>query len=633
MDKAKPQSLRWPADSAARQLRWRQRATPSPSDEFSNVHSFRQRTHCRVSDGGPPEETGADLTLASNTYLQLSLFDPAPAAPWRPNHQSPGPLQNISAWASIDSIQVRARGVSFVPVFQPDIEVIEGLPALSWLVDLGSRGRILAGPGVEVMRLPSGLCVFEGAWDDDFESCGFAAAPNFFGSGIVVDDEGVTFSTSSDTLESLYVLEDSRGALVSNSLSFLISFTGQSLRADRKIFKKILTIVKGTRDYDRILYDADGSKITRWCHCNFSIAHDQIRRTEKTEPPHFHSFRDYRSYLTRTLEKLMENATSPARKVQHRLLTTVSSGYDSAVGAALASVVGGKLALTIRTDRGGLVDSGKAVAEALGLECIEEERANLASYGEHAEAEFIVGGSGGDCTFLSFERHLAGSVLLTGFHGGMLWNLHSKPTAYITSKDDSGSGLHELRLRKGFIHVPVPFIAATRHPELHDIAHSEEMRPYRMGNDYDRPLARRMVEERGVPRQLFGQKKKASGFMFTTEEAVLPVKTQRAVDRLVRERFGLAIWTLERLHRVPRDLLNSLWRFATRRLSTESGQAADGIGHFMLKGCRVLSLRLTDLYGTLWPFDRCDDLLLIWALDKTGARYRKAGCKRLAQAE
>jgi len=36
-----------------------------------------------------------------------------------------------------------------------------------------------------------------------------------------------------------------------------------------------------------------------------------------------------------------------------------------------------------------------------------------------------------------------------------------------------------------------------------------EMAPWRLGSDYDRPIPRRILEEAGIPRQLFGTRKKA----------------------------------------------------------------------------------------------------------------------------
>ena len=41
-------------------------------------------------------------------------------------------------------------------------------------------------------------------------------------------------------------------------------------------------------------------------------------------------------------------------------------------------------------------------------------------------------------------------------------------------------------------------------PEIEYLACSDEMAPWSLGNDYDRPIPRRIVEEAGIPRALFG---------------------------------------------------------------------------------------------------------------------------------
>jgi hypothetical protein len=47
------------------------------------------------------------------------------------------------------------------------------------------------------------------------------------------------------------------------------------------------------------------------------------------------------------------------------------------------------------------------------------------------------------------------------------------------------------------------------------ITDSSEMNSWRLGNSYDRPIARRIAENAGVPRYLFGQSKKGSVVIFS----------------------------------------------------------------------------------------------------------------------
>ena len=63
----------------------------------------------------------------------------------------------------------------------------------------------------------------------------------------------------------------------------------------------------------------------------------------------------------------------------------------------------------------------------------------------------------------------------------------------------------ELRLVVGFVHLPLPFMGARRKADIVKITESSEMDPWRLETDYDRPIARRIAEEAGVPRHLFGR--------------------------------------------------------------------------------------------------------------------------------
>ncbi len=92
----------------------------------------------------------------------------------------------------------------------------------------------------------------------------------------------------------------------------------------------------------------------------------------------------------------LSNGSSTARKVRYPLVTSCSSGYDSTACAALATSLGARQALTLRTAKGGMLDSGRPTAEALGLEVIELERPDKARDGEFGQAEFLVTGMGGE---------------------------------------------------------------------------------------------------------------------------------------------------------------------------------------------------------------------------------------------
>jgi hypothetical protein len=55
----------------------------------------------------------------------------------------------------------------------------------------------------------------------------------------------------------------------------------------------------------------------------------------------------------------------------------------------------------------------------------------------------------------------------------------------------------------------VPFFGCLNYPDIWNISNSEEMSPWSVGGNYDRPIARRLVEEKGIDRNSFGREKLA----------------------------------------------------------------------------------------------------------------------------
>ena len=80
--------------------------------------------------------------------------------------------------------------------------------------------------------------------------------------------------------------------------------------------------------------------------------------------------------------------------------------------------------------------------------------------------------------------------------------------------DLGGQGWSEIRLEAGFVHVPAPFLGARRRDQIARITGSEEMREWRSGKEYDKPIPARIAVENGVPRHTFGQAKKAAAVQF-----------------------------------------------------------------------------------------------------------------------
>jgi hypothetical protein len=380
---------------------------------------------------------------------------------------------------------------------------IPALPPLAWLVEAFPSGeaRLLHGRGVQVhahgfregcMAAPDG---------DDL-----ATAAEVFGSGLSTRGDRWIFVPPSHTLEALYLYRHRRGFSISNSLAFLTAHHGLLPPWSSSYGARFASAMLGIDAYDRLLWRTPEGDVVRFIYDNVELAPDgRFETVRKPMPPPFGSFEEYVAYLRRTL------ALAFADAAPYRPLATCSSGYDSACAAALLAALGTREAVTLRNARGGDVDSGKPIGELLGFTVHEFERPGDVAGPFDDLADFLATGMGGeDYCYQAFGQMLPGRALVTGFHGDKIWDVNTKPNTVLVRGDVSGASLQEYRLRMDFVHIPVPMIGARRHPEIAAISRSAEMEAYRLGNDYDRPIPRRVLEGAGVPRTLFGQRKKAA---------------------------------------------------------------------------------------------------------------------------
>jgi hypothetical protein len=135
----------------------------------------------------------------------------------------------------------------------------------------------------------------------------------------------------------------------------------------------------------------------------------------------------------------------------------------------------------------------------------------------------------------------------------MVWSRSggTAPDDWLKRKDSTGLGFCEHRLLKGVIHCPVPFWGIRNLLDIKKISEHAEMKPWSVGGDYDRPIPRRIAEEAGVSRALFGQKKSAT----TIDELLLcPLSSE-----LMREYLGFL-----RLHHQNRYVIRVV--YALRRI-------------------------------------------------------------------
>lgn len=415
------------------------------------------------------------------------------------------------------------------------------LPALAWCLRLdGLEGEatVFHGSGVETR----GHAFVEGAWDGDFATMRPDAAVFLAGSGGRIGADVCQLFAPSHTLEAVYTVGLGKQWFASNSLAFLLQMTSLELDPDYPAYLLDLrTVTRGLKRFERRIRTRTGPPVERHYACNLRVtraANGQwcCEVCAKPQPPVFGTFAAYVAFLRTTLGALFENAVDTARQRGYRPLATVSSGYDSTACATLVAGLGCRDAITIRDASWGAAsnDSGVEVGRRLGLDVTEAGGRDYLQRPGMPEAEFVALGDTGDVQLAAFEEQLPGRILITGFHGDKMWDPHAKhPGPDIVRGDASGSSLAEFRYRVGFLHVPVPFIACQRHADIQKISSDDEMTPWSVGGDYDRPLPRRIAEEGGVPRTLFGQKKAATAIWWTL---VPPSEASSGSYRAYRDR-------------------------------------------------------------------------------------------------
>lgn len=448
----------------------------------------------------------------------------------------------------------------------------------------------------------------EGSWDGPFEDGEFDTTCLLMGSGGRALKNEVRFAVAGHTLERLFTLRLGKCLFVSNSLAFLLERAGTGLDIRYRHYRDDLLAVKGGLDFSEGSIPTRGGSAVRLHHyCTLVVDSSlAVRIRDKDAPPSFRDFAGYHQYLVRGIREHARNACSTARRYRYEMLSCVSSGYDSAAVAALAAEAGCSHAVTyshgwrLHGKQGIDKDSGEETGRFLGLEVkVQKERIRRRNH-ERTWPEFSACGDDQDLKLTIFDEELQGKLFFTGYNGDNVWDVHVRPDSRLIRHPPSvGSSIGEFRLRVGFIHVPVPFFAAVRQPEILAISKAEEMQPWSIGGDYDRPIPRRILELKGVPRDLFGMVKKGS---------IAKVPVAGDLKAYMRRHRGVADM-LERAAFVP-------------------VRAAVVMGYFADETAAVLFARRRNPIWKQWRNDlslRARDRFLVqWGVEVLQERYRRA---------
>lgn len=412
---------------------------------------------------------------------------------------------------------------------------LDNLPSLSWIADIkGNVATVIHGGRVEARE----KFFVEGAWNGDFSSGNFDTSDWFCGTGGKIDGKACIFSTPSHVTSGLFTSANWGGVLVSNSLHLLCAYAGYHIdpqyleyEAD---FNKILF---GISNYKNEIYvmDKDDNPVDVKVHYfrNIRIGETgdiEITQKQKTRP--FRSFEDYYDRLTKAIGGMMSNGQDDARNVIYDSVTTVSKGYDAPCCATIARKFGCNTAVTFTAKGKYIDDSGKDIAEILGYEnIIERDADEYLNRNDLAEAEQICSGElGSDMCFITFDQDFKGKIVFTGDRGDSIW-AYANPICNDEFRFSGGLshlGNSERRLWVGYISCPMPLYGASSWVSIQRIAQSVEMKPWSVGNGYDRPIPRRICEEAGIKRQMFGVKKHGAGITLRYDWG------QRAKSRMSR---------------------------------------------------------------------------------------------------
>ena len=397
------------------------------------------------------------------------------------------------------------------------------LPPLAWCarVDLAA-GDVLAWHGAGVEADSRGL--IEGAWDGPFADRDLAAGSVLAGSGLRVEGAVARCFTGSFLDVPLFSVADGRVVHVSNSLVFALVAAGDAPDPDYPCYA--LDILRRWREGQRAgrhrLRTAGGRGLRMHLAVTVDIGAAGICERPRNSGAGFDDFASYKRLLQERLEAVFANAADPGRRHRYRPIAAVSRGYDSVATASLARSVGCVDAFTLRDSRqpDPDLDNGCDVARSLGLSCQVRDRRDYLRLTEPPEPPFALAPWSANVPLAACADLLAGRVVVSGAGGDTIWERRRVAafTGFAQSWTNvlSGLGQHEARLHTGYLTVAPAMIGALRNADVERIMRSDEMRPWSVGGDYDRPIPRRIAEEQGVPRAAFGWQKQGWGHVHLT---------------------------------------------------------------------------------------------------------------------
>ncbi len=413
----------------------------------------------------------------------------------------------------------------------------DSLPKLAWYAVIDRREGTVdveAGRFVEIDPSPSPQWVVAGMWDGEFSQGDFHTAEHVYGSGLRVDGDEVVVVPAHSTVDRCVYARDGHVWHVSNSLVVLLGRLGARIDAERDHRPWGESMSFGVYNYLR-QFNVVHPRLSVMSQLIFEALHIDAageasyrfhdRRRE------FKDFADYVAQFTGALTRLWKNATDPKRARPMRAVGSTSRGYDSGtvlavvqpiVGAPLISWTAPKSNTRVPDVLQKLMkanlsdDDGSEISAKLGASPRYLDLDYSKIPGELEAWCWATAQISPELAFHSLlaeaETHDVPTVFFAGHTGDGVWELglsELMQTGQIIRGAQSGYALIEARARYGVVDCSAPYVFARSVGSMHRVSGSDEMKPWQLKNGYDRPICRRILEERGVPREAFGWGKKA----------------------------------------------------------------------------------------------------------------------------
>jgi len=456
------------------------------------------------------------------------------------------------------------------------------LPGSAWLASVHSSTGVCVVEHGRLVEVREGFFV-EGVWPGPFQDGHFDRYETFFGSGAIERAGGeFVFVPSSASVDYLYYRVTPGRTLCSNSLPYLLAASNDELdEFDARYARINASIMKGIDGYEQRIPTRHGS-VNRLIYYNLVIKVGGMEQAAKPPAPVFNTFEQYRTYFSDVLAGIIQNARADGRKNRLKVLSTQSTGYDStAINSVSSSAIDLTLCIGEPKERQNYFkkereanrpnDSGEEICRHLGLTMHSIDRRYFLRDPSAEEIYWAGLNCCEDMNLHEVSRYVEnGALLFTGSSGDVVWsNAASLSPDYATNikgqlerSDLSCHGLSEARLHLGYVHAPAPYIGARNRKSIFDLSNSESMRPWSVGGSYDRPIPRRLAEEAGIPRTLFGQVKLATVVEILPPYLPHGERLRDEFAKYIREKRGRM--TLLRMLILPR--LNSAisrlqWKF------------------------------------------------------------------------